>query len=218
MSKTVKSLAFSVFVRKFHINGVIYNYTPRKLSQIVGLDSRTVARYVRTLIENGHACITDKGHLRLYELNGAYALKLSEKSSLKEIADNIYIEWFKRKYYQTKYIADLRTECAEKRQNPPSLKEYRRAIRTEKKYGWHGKVQKEIMFSVKTISNFLNISIERVYEILSLMKKEHSLTIKKNISLLYGISPQQSKYMPNTFVKNGMVFSFGCNSYELPLR
>lgn len=197
----IRPLVLAYMVKVLYGNSVVYDYSARKLSLLLGISPASCSRYVKYLIKRNLAYKDSKGNLVIRRLSSKgdkwhntqilKNLKVDiHKLTFKDIENLLIIEIWRKYGDRQKYIADLRM----KRKHPNSTKEMTHAAGRLKSLGYDdASGEKKLLtcctWALSTLQEKLDLSKDKLYAVMDSGKKAKMLRKTQRKSYQYRIPP-----------------------------
>lgn len=187
-----KQLALILLIKNTYTNSVVYDYSPKSLSEKINVSEYVIKNYINRLV-SVDLCHYSGKHLQFVSLNKIMPLRsrgeviqVSEKSTIKSIVENINILIIKNNFSSQDKLRKIKSDLIKSKINGAkiNLKSYKKSLKFAE---LHPKIKDErlIDFNVigmRKISQILGSSLDYAASFIKNLVRKKIISIKQIIN------------------------------------
>ena len=219
---SVEQIAQIGMLKCAYVNGIVYDYTPRKLSRALKskgmiVSERRLQQWVESLVKLGYCKLKD-GNLKMLRVKPNkkhYRVSVSF-SSYQELRNKLYLELMKNKsrqsYFTEQYSNFLGRNVSFKhsKANLSLTKRFKQTLKHEP-----SKIQ-NLSISYDGLCKLFNVSRSTSYRLISGLIKAGLIAKRKNLSYLGcgSVKALKTLKIQGVFTFKGMIYKREINEYQ----
>ena len=217
--KNEKIVHFWLYMKTFFRNGTFYQYSPEKLSNLMGVSPNTIRKYVSILsdanwIRKHHGNITCVDRKDVKQVDKYYYRRRNYKRGLSfnDFRELLILNYIKQDNKRQEYAIKTKNILKGK-EAKITASSYRKARSISKKYGMKWKeYRNKVVFSYRSLSNKLNLSHSTIQGYITSLASKGMITIKRCYDYIFSGSYYDyicySKYNDNyAYYKVGRIYA-----------